>query len=500
MPQTIELSADFQQDLANWDTNKAREELQHRQKRLHVIFDESEKAKRDLSNEETNEVERLDAECDALSKAVAAANQADRIGSEELRKRLADRDAVLAAGNGRRVSAASGKPIEHNENRKSNLRCEFRRNGEGRTYLHIPDGYGEDGRHFDSLGEMLQAVHAAGKPGLARLSAFEKMLDKLAHFEQLAPAGSHTQQDSEGGYLVQKDFSANILKRMYDMGQVLSRCQRIGVDGNGLKIPVVAETSRATGSRYGGVQVYRVGEGNSGTYSRPKLAMIELTLKKLMALYVATDELLSDAAALAQLAQTAISEEFTFSIENEIFRGTGAGQMLGILNSPCLVTQDDGAATSGQILAENIRGMWSRMWARSRPNAVWFINQDCEPQLHSLNQAVGTAGGELVYMPPGGLSAAPYGTLYGRPVIPVEYAVTVGTVGDICLFDMSQYLVIEKGGMTSDSSIHVYFDSAQTAFRWTLRNDGQPTWHAPLTPFQGSNTLSPFVVCKTRGT
>jgi hypothetical protein len=51
--------------------------------------------------------------------------------------------------------------------------------------------------------------------------------------------------------------------------------------------------------------------------------------------------------------------------------------------------------------------MWSRMWSRSRKNAVWLINQDCEPQLNQLGQAVGT-GGRSVYLPPGGLSAAPY--------------------------------------------------------------------------------------------
>lgn len=462
MPQTIELSADFERDLANWDLNKSREELQHRQKRLHVLFDDN----HDLSNEETNEVERLDAESEALSTRIAEGERLSK--AEEIRKSLGRRDQLLNPG--RRTAADSGLPT-----RGDNLRQEK------------PKG-------FANLGEQMLAVAHASQPGRFGHGPVDERLASLA------PAGNHTMIDSEGGYLVQKDFSSDLIKRMYEMGQVLSRVSRVSVTGNGLKIPVVAETSRATGSRYGGVQVYRIGEGNSGTYSRPKLAQIELTLKKLMALYVATDELLADAAAMASLAQQAISEEFTFSIENEIFRGTGAGQMLGILNSPCLVTQDDGAATSGQILAENIRGMWSRLWARSRPNAVWFINQDCEPQLHALSQAVGTAGGELVYMPPGGLSAAPYGTLYGRPVIPVEYCESAGTVGDICLFDMSQYLMIEKGGMTSDSSIHVYFDSAQTAFRWTLRNDGQPTWHAPLTPFKGTNTLSPFVVCKTRGT
>jgi len=101
-------------------------------------------------------------------------------------------------------------------------------------------------------------------------------------------------------------------------------------------------------------------------------------------------------------------------------------------------------------------------------------------------------------MPPGGMSATPYGTLFGRPMLPIEQASTVGTVGDLILADMSQYVVAEKGGMQSASSLHVRFLYDEAVFRFTLRIDGQPMWSAPLTPSQGSNTLSPFVTLATR--
>ena len=101
-------------------------------------------------------------------------------------------------------------------------------------------------------------------------------------------------------------------------------------------------------------------------------------------------------------------------------------------------------------------------------------------------------------MPPGGLSAAPYGTLLGRPVVPVEFASTLGTVGDIMLADPSQIVQIDKGGMQAASSIHVQFVTDETAFRFVYRIDAQDTWNAPLTPFKGSNTLSPYIVLATR--
>jgi len=163
------------------------------------------------------------------------------------------------------------------------------------------------------------------------------------------------------------------------------------------------------------------------------------------------------------------------------------------------------AAEVGQpantILFENLVNMWSRAYGRSRPNMVWLINQDIEPQLFAMSLAVGV-GGIPVYLPANGLSGSPYGTLLGRPVIPIEQAATLGTTGDIMLADLQQYLMIDKsgpyGGIQAASSIHVKFTHDETAFRFVYRVGGQPLWNSPLTPFKGANTQSPFVVLATR--
>jgi HK97 family phage major capsid protein len=102
-------------------------------------------------------------------------------------------------------------------------------------------------------------------------------------------------------------------------------------------------------------------------------------------------------------------------------------------------------------------------------------------------------------MPANGVSGAPYGTLFGRPVLEIEQTATLGTVGDVVLADLSQYLMIEKGGMESASSIHVKFTTDETAFRFVMRVDGQPAWNQYLTPASGStNYLSPFIALATR--
>ena len=149
------------------------------------------------------------------------------------------------------------------------------------------------------------------------------------------------------------------------------------------------------------------------------------------------------------------------------------------------------------MLYQNLLNMWARMWARSRLNAVWFINQDVEPQLYAVNQVIGTAG-VPVYLPPGGISEKPYATLFGRPVIPVEYCDTLGNVGDIVLADMSQYVVADKNAMQQMSSVHVRFVNDEMTFRLTYRLDGNVTWPAALTPYKGTQTKSPFIALAAR--
>jgi hypothetical protein len=52
--------------------------------------------------------------------------------------------------------------------------------------------------------------------------------------------------------------------------------------------------------------------------------------------------------------------------------------------------------------------------------------------------------------------------------------------------------------MPADSSIHVRFMTNETTFRFIYRFNAQPIWNSAITPFKGSNTLSPFVALATR--
>lgn len=352
---------------------------------------------------------------------------------------------------------------------------------------------------FRSLGEQLQAIANAGINGETSASVDPRLYWGQV-IPQMAITGGGTSVPSDGGYLVQKDIMTDLSRNIFNGGELLKAMDtvEIGPNSDGLKINVVDETSRATGSRWGGVQVYWGAEADSASSKKPKFRQTQLELKDLIGLAYVTERALMDASVLEQVYVKAFTEEFTFMMEDGAFNGTGAGQMLGFLNSGALVSV---AKETGQpaatLVYENVLNMWSRMFYRSRMNAIWTINQDIEPQLHKMAIPVGV-GGLPVYLPPGGLSQSPYATLFGRPVVPTEYNATLGTVGDICLIDPSQYVVIRKGGIAADSSIHVRFINNERTFRWLCRVDGQPKWTVPVTPAKGTATKSPFVALATR--
>lgn len=355
-------------------------------------------------------------------------------------------------------------------------------------------------KHFRSFGEMLQSVYmhyqtrgAQTDPRLVRSTDAESMFHR-------APTGASEVDPTGGGFLVQVDFATSIFMIAHDMGEILSRVNKIQIssNSNGLKVPGVNETSRATGSRWGGVQSYWSAEGSTVTASKPTFRIVEFDLKKLFSTMYTTDELLQDTSALTAIAGQAFSEEIMFMTEDAIVEGGGAGKPLGILNAACTISvaKETGQAAA-TIVKENIDKMRMRLWSRSRGNSVWFINQDIEPQLQSLFQVVGV-GGTPVYLPPGGYNDAPYARLLGRPVVPVEYCATLGTVGDIILADLSQYTLVDKNGVQAATSMHVAFLTDEMVFRITYRVDGKPMWNSALTPFKGSNTQSPFVSLATR--
>jgi HK97 family phage major capsid protein len=339
---------------------------------------------------------------------------------------------------------------------------------------------GGKGKVFRNFGDQLQAVAKAG-----RGTSFDNRLTQVR-----AATGLSETVPSDSGFLVEPDFSREIIQSAFSGGNSIARLIRtIPLQSNGIKINAIAETSRATGSRWGGLQTYWAAEAGTITPSAPKFRRMELSLKKMVMLCYATDELLEDSTLLDQTVRTGFASEIAFTLDEAILSGTGVGQPLGIMNSNCLVSVT--RAGAGAIAIADITGMWAR--STSPENSVWFASSTILPTLFSMALTIGNAG-VPVFMPAGGISGAPYNTLLGRPVLMTEHNPVLGTKGDLILFNPNWYTIAVKStGLRIDTSMHVAFLTDQSVYRGIMRVDGQPTLNAAITPFKGSATLSPFV-------
>ena len=365
--------------------------------------------------------------------------------------------------------------------------------------MESPEGGGGKERPvYASLGEQLIDVVTMAHPDKSRTEYLEaaQRLGKIR-----AATGASEGVPSDGGFLVQQDFAGMLDQGAINTGLLSSRCFKVPISGNanGLKANLLDETSRATGSRYGGIQTYWAAEAATVTATKPKFRQLEMSLHKIFGLFYATEELLSDAAAMAAMVNKWFPMEIGFKIDDAIIRGTGAGQPLGILNAGCLVTvAKETGQSAATLLFENIVKMYTRLMDSSDANAIWLVNRDILPQLLTMSLAVGT-GGIPVYMPASGAADRPLSTLMGKPMLFIEQCETLGTVGDIILADFNEYMLIDKGGIQSASSIHVMFIYDEMTFRWTYRIDGQPLRQSVMTPYKGTaNTRSPFIALPTR--
>lgn len=339
-----------------------------------------------------------------------------------------------------------------------------------------------------NFGEFLQAVAQAGTPN----AGVDPRLFKAA------ASGASQGVPADGGFLVGSEFSNALLDRAREESPILNLVRRIPIgDGSdSIDLPVIDETSRANGSRWGGVQVYRKAEADTVTATKPKFGELKIEPTEIMGLAYATDRILRNASVMASIFDDAFASEFAFKLTDEIINGVGGAACLGILNAPATVSQ---AKETGQpaatINVANLSNMWAHVPARSKARGIWIGNGDIEPQLDVLSIPAGTGALE-----PRFVTYDAQGTLRikGRPFVTVEQCPTLGTVGDIIFFDPAEYILATKGDITGAESMHVRFIYGEMTFRWTYYANGRPAWLSSVSAFKGSTSLSPYVTLATR--
>lgn len=361
-------------------------------------------------------------------------------------------------------------------------------------------------RGFRSLGEFARAVHGAWRVNKQGAGVQDARLAAL-----MGPGGPSAAAPTtfggegagaDGGFLVPPGFSSNVFTLSLAEDSLLPYTDDMPIEGNSMQIPKDETTPWGTN----GVRAYWQGEATAGQATKPALGMMDLRLKKLLALTPVSDELLGDATALSAYLPEKMATSIRWKTNEAILWGSGAGVPIGAMTAlpnsqgaMVVVPKDSGQATN-TLSVSNLLNMFARLPPGSYSKAVWLINNSVIPALGSL-----TLGNYPIFLPVsapsagGAIQPALQWTLLGRPVIITQHAKAFSSQGDVTLLDLSYYQTITKSeGITTATSMHLYFDADAMAFRVTFRVDGQPKLVAPITPANGSNTLSPFLQLQAR--
>lgn len=322
------------------------------------------------------------------------------------------------------------------------------------------------------------------------------------------------QGGASGGFLLDYQLCKDIWDKARSEEGPLTECLVYPTKKHSFKVVAFDETSRVTGSRWGGIQAYWQGQqdvnklSNAGTTTsvgatKPKVGLIDFQMQRCIVYSEPfSNDLIDDAPLVEEMLRYAAHHEIRYAVTDKIINGIGDWCPLGIINAPCTVKVTRN--TSSHIKTQDIDTMWSQMWPFSRRNAIWLTNDDGLADIDLASTAYSWP--QSIYLPEGS-SANKWPLMKGRPIIVCEQVPKLGQPGDLILADFSQYGVafhqtegavpsIEVGygrpeiiveGTTSE---HFLFDQDSKVFKFKLRCDGKPMWRSNVVIADGSGQLS----------
>lgn len=339
---------------------------------------------------------------------------------------------------------------------------------------------------FTGNGDFFKAV--------ARSGLGNKVDDKLLPFQNAA----QEKVGEDGGFLVPGEFREVIQEKVTGDESLLGRTTVLQTASNNLTIPT-DEVAPWDGQN--GIRAFWEGEGAQLQNSKPVFGTTTFRLHKLTALIPVTEELLEDVTALESYLKRKAPEAMLHKINSAIIDGTGVGMPEGFLRSgfKYKVLKESGQSAD-TVWLENVVNMSSRLLPASFKNAIWLVHPAVIPQLQLMKFDRSANSPVPVFIPPMGIAEAPFGTLLGRPIMPMMGGVkALGDEGDISLVDLSHYIsLVKTGGIKSEVSQHVYFDRGLSCFRFTMRMAGHVPYKAPVSTENGNFLMSGIVTLEDR--
>lgn len=338
---------------------------------------------------------------------------------------------------------------------------------------------------FDTQGEFFMSVKSFHTTG-----SRDKRLNAAVQEEKTGEAG---------GFLVPEDIRMDIQKKVEGDESLLSRCRQFNVTGNRYTTKI-DESAPWSGSG-SNIQAYWVDEGEKITKSAKKFKELDIKCHKLAALVPATEEMLEDSAMLESTIRNEAPEVIMQMVNEAIISGNGVGKPQGILNSGFGVEVAKKAGQSADtIVFDNVKKLFARLLPKAQRDAIYLYNAEAAEQLIGMQLHESSVDSPSVYLPNQSIDGAPYGTLWNRPVFPMLGSMSaLGDKGDIIAADLSYYYAILKvSGIKQSISTHVYFETDETAFKFTFRVGGQCPFKSPVETQKGAYQMSGFTYLEDR--
>jgi len=287
---------------------------------------------------------------------------------------------------------------------------------------------------------------------------------------------------SAGGFSVPEPLAAKWLDDSLPNEIVRPRATVWPMTSATRKVPGWDGADQSAGKYYGGFEMEFLAEEGTGNKQTGKLRLIELAAKKGAIFVDASAELVEDGMGFDAQLEVAMRRSLSLGMDYYLLNGSGAGQPLGVVNSPGVVTVSKEAGQSG-IIFENLAKMFARMYPAGRARAVWIANDTVIPSLLTASLAVGTGGGpvNLFRDATGGFN------IFGRPVLFTSNLPTLENLNDLVFVDLSQYCLGIRREVRLEKSNIPGWTQDLMSYRVLVRFDGQGQWSDVISPRNGDD-------------
>jgi HK97 family phage major capsid protein len=288
---------------------------------------------------------------------------------------------------------------------------------------------------------------------------------------------------SAGGASVPEPLAAQWLDSSLESEIIRPRCTVWPMTSASRKVPGWDGFDQSGGEYYGGFAMQFLAEEGTGDKQTGKLRLIELNAKKGAIFVDASSELVEDGMGFDAQLELAMRRSLSLGMDYYLLRGVGAGQPLGVINSPGVisVTKETGQ-TADTLNYYNVAKMFSRMYPGGLNRAVWIANSTLLPSLLTdMTVSVGTGGNVVnVFTENNGQYS-----LLGRPLFLTPNLPPLGDANDLVFVDLSQYCCGIRRDIRLERSNIPGWTQDLMSYRILVRFDGQGTWSGSITPRNG---------------